>query len=178
MTAKKHKIVLKALTEDFDEGYEQSNEWLESAIQNDLDCDDYSLKRDIWTIKAKCTDKQVFDFIMDNGGAFYEVISIDGRDWSDFYDRYMGQIRSKSKKGLGFAVRTPHDVIRGLKKYPHVKVWELCPNCENEVQIWAYGLSRCPSCGKEIVPCAMCDRMIDCNNCVYDQLDERKVRRR
>lgn len=33
---------------------------------------------------------------------------------------------------------------------------EECPNCESEVVIRATGISRCPHCGKPILPCTTC----------------------
>ena len=33
---------------------------------------------------------------------------------------------------------------------------EECPNCESEVVIRAKGISRCPRCGKPILPCTTC----------------------
>lgn len=33
---------------------------------------------------------------------------------------------------------------------------EECPNCESEVVIRATGISRCPRCGKPILPCTKC----------------------
>lgn len=33
---------------------------------------------------------------------------------------------------------------------------EECPNCESEVVIRASGISRCPRCGKPILPCTVC----------------------
>lgn len=45
---------------------------------------------------------------------------------------------------------------------------ELCPYCENEVEISSEGKSICPICGKEILPCSMCNmNEVDCNKCNY-----------
>jgi len=35
-------------------------------------------------------------------------------------------------------------------------VWELCPNCENEVFILKNEVSSCPICHNRILPCSMC----------------------
>lgn len=53
-------------------------------------------------------------------------------------------------------------------------VWELCPECEEEVMLdTELKVQTCPNCGKRIVPCAMClacgstentDNR-DCENC-------------
>lgn len=75
----------------------------------------------------------------------------------------------KSNSNVGFAVRTPEDIIRGMKKYPKLMTDELCPNCGTEVAIKAYGKSICPNCGVQILPCSMCE---DCQKpCVYWLLD-------
>jgi|TARA_Y100000034_G_scaffold131097_1_gene191069 predicted RNA-binding Zn-ribbon protein involved in translation (DUF1610 family) len=36
---------------------------------------------------------------------------------------------------------------------------ELCPHCDNEVEIPDDRPSECPSCGVEIIPCASCPRI-------------------
>ena len=82
------------------------------------------------------------------------------------------KVLSRSKKpsvAIGFAVKTPMDVIRGMKQFPLLMTDELCPECETEVEIPAYRKSLCPNCGKEIIPCSMCN---ECHSpCVYDVLD-------
>ncbi|GEM_PF-4937167 len=71
-------------------------------------------------------------------------------------------------KEIGFAVETPRDIIRGMRKHPDLMVWEWCQNCGEEVEIHAYGRSVCPSCGADILPCAMCSK---CRvPCVYDSI--------
>ncbi len=48
------------------------------------------------------------------------------------------------------------------------KVWELCPHCEEEVELDAVKckLQRCPNCGRMIKPCSMCDMdKCDCSRC-------------
>ena len=69
-------------------------------------------------------------------------------------------------KQLGFAVRDPGDIVRGMEEFPELTVWELCPECGDEVEIPAYGRSVCPQCGAPILPCAMCERCIE--PCMYD----------
>jgi len=68
----------------------------------------------------------------------------------------------------GFPVNTPEDIIRGIREYPDLTVWELCPECEAEVEIPAYGRSVCPECGAPILPCSMCGRCTE--PCVYEAL--------
>ena len=83
-------------------------------------------------------------------------------------------IFNRSKKpntNIGFAVRTPKDIVRGMKQFPELMTDELCPKCWTEVKIKAYGKSTCPNCGAEILPCSMCD---ECHNpCVYWLLDSK-----
>lgn len=50
-------------------------------------------------------------------------------------------------------------------------VWELCPECEEEVMLDAeLKVQTCPNCGKRIVPCAMCtacgEKENYCSKCV------------
>lgn len=71
-------------------------------------------------------------------------------------------------KELGFAVKDPGDIVRGMHEYPGLTVWELCPECGNEVEIPAYGRSVCPECGAPILPCAMCARCTE--PCVYEAI--------
>lgn len=68
----------------------------------------------------------------------------------------------------GFAVTKPEDILRGMKQYPTLKVWEMCPECGEEVEIKAYGRSFCPHCWKPILPCAMCARCV--SPCVYESV--------
>ena len=48
------------------------------------------------------------------------------------------------------------------------KVWELCPHCEEEVELEAVKcvLQKCPNCGRMIRACSMCDPdKCDCSKC-------------
>ncbi len=64
------------------------------------------------------------------------------------------------------AVKSKADIKFGMKHLPHVKTYEVCPECGNEVRIPAYGTSLCPECGARIKPCSVCEK---CQNpCVYD----------
>lgn len=47
-------------------------------------------------------------------------------------------------KELGFAVNRPQDILDGIREHPTLMTWELCPVCEEEVRIRAYGRSICP----------------------------------
>ncbi len=79
---------------------------------------------------------------------------------------------SRSRKpslNIGFPVKTPKDVLKGMKCLPYLMTDELCPECWMEVEIPAYGKSLCPNCHKEIIPCSMCYK---CQSpCVYHVLD-------
>lgn len=47
------------------------------------------------------------------------------------------------------------------------ETFEWCPYCEDEVIIKAdcQNIQTCPTCGKPIMACAVCDKK-DCNNCI------------
>lgn len=48
------------------------------------------------------------------------------------------------------------------------KVIELCPYCEQEVELEpiSYVLQRCPQCGAQIRACSLCDcDIVDCSKC-------------
>ena len=38
----------------------------------------------------------------------------------------------------------------------NIKTNEWCPHCQKEVEISANGISKCPECGENILPCSMC----------------------
>lgn len=42
------------------------------------------------------------------------------------------------------------------EEYETESTSEVCPYCDEEVEIPIYGKSFCPNCGKEILPCSMC----------------------
>ena len=47
--------------------------------------------------------------------------------------------------------------------------FELCPICENEVEIPADHPSNCPKCNNIILPCSMCNMdQVDCRKCIFD----------
>ena len=71
-------------------------------------------------------------------------------------------------KELGFAVDSPEDILRGIREYPDLTVWEWCSDCQREVEIPAYGRSFCPACGAPILPCSMCSTCRE--PCVYEAL--------
>ena len=55
--------------------------------------------------------------------------------------------------------------IKSWNKYTD----ELCPHCNNEVQILINGISICPECGEKILPCSMCDmNSVNCNYCKWE----------
>lgn len=73
---------------------------------------------------------------------------------------------------VGFAVETQADIRRGMKEFPLLLTEEYCDNCENEVHVRAYGISRCPDCGERIIPCSMCAKCQD--PCVYEGFHPRR----
>ncbi len=65
-------------------------------------------------------------------------------------------------------IRYRKDAERYRILYPKATTWEVCPECESEVVIPAYRASRCPECGRRIIPCSMCDmEFMDCSRCMY-----------
>lgn len=55
------------------------------------------------------------------------------------------------------------------KQYKYV--YELCPCCEEEVKLDAVlKIQTCPSCGKPILPCSLCDMdAVDCSKCELER---------
>lgn len=51
---------------------------------------------------------------------------------------------------------------------------ELCPHCENEVEIKeSFTNQKCPECGKRILPCSMCKMdETNCNECLAPPVEE------
>lgn len=96
------------------------------------------------------------------------------KKWDEFntYGVCNKKSKKRSKKGsaeCGPAVTRNSDIRLLINQYPNLICDEWCPHCENEVAIKAYGVSKCPECGKKILPCSMCDSdLIDCNHCPYE----------
>ncbi len=66
------------------------------------------------------------------------------------------------------SVETPDDVREGLRRFPEMSTFEICPECGIEQMVYAFGTTRCPDCGAEILPCSMCK---ECRMpCVYDTI--------
>jgi len=97
MTGKTHTIILKALYGEFADP--QAEMYLEAAIENELNTDNYTRNGGRWTIRTRVTPKQIMDFIEENGYGFYDVISIDGQNWSAFYDSVIASIKTRNTKG-------------------------------------------------------------------------------
>lgn len=95
------------------------------------------------------------------------------KKWDDF--RTYGVCNKKSKKGsrrrskeTGPAVTQDSSIRLLMDRYPDLMCDESCSYCGNEVSIKAYGISKCPECGKKILPCSMCDSdLISCDHCPY-----------
>ena len=65
-------------------------------------------------------------------------------------------------------VDSAEDVIRGLRKHRNLTTFELCPKCGIEQRVYAFGISTCPDCRAEIIPCSMCR---ECRTpCVYEEI--------
>lgn len=54
------------------------------------------------------------------------------------------------------------------------KTTEMCPHCENEVEIESVGVQICPKCHKSILPCSACELKC-CNECGYQEDELYKV---
>lgn len=53
---------------------------------------------------------------------------------------------------------------------------ELCPHCNNEVEIINDKPSKCPVCGETILPCSMCDMdKVKCNDCKFSKPQTSKL---
>jgi predicted RNA-binding Zn-ribbon protein involved in translation (DUF1610 family) len=53
-----------------------------------------------------------------------------------------------------------------MKKISKGIIYELCPKCENEVQLKAvFKVQACPDCGVKIIPCALCRDYNHCRGC-------------
>lgn len=46
-------------------------------------------------------------------------------------------------------------------QFPFDTIVEWCAECEAEVLIPAFGRSRCPECGADILPCNMCGELME-----------------
>jgi len=72
------------------------------------------------------------------------------------------------KSQYGPNVTRKSNIPNLIAKHPHMMTIEWCPNCDQEVEIPAYGISKCPECGNSILPCSMCEpNHMDCTNCPY-----------
>lgn len=64
-----------------------------------------------------------------------------------------------------------------IKEIEELFTVEYCPFCDTEQVIFQKGITACPSCGKPLAPCSMCE---DCNyaicpyGCNGTDEDERK----
>jgi len=81
------------------------------------------------------------------------------------------RILHNAKQEYGPAVTSESDIGELMRRYPNVRTIEWCPDCENEVEIRAYGISKCPECGAILRPCSMCsaDQYDRCNRCPYER---------
>ncbi len=79
------------------------------------------------------------------------------------------KISMNTEPGRGPAVTSGSDIDGLMRRYPNLKTTEWCQNCDNEVEIKAYGLSKCPECGVVMKPCSMCssEQYSRCDICPY-----------
>ncbi|MFA6804310.1 MAG: hypothetical protein WCR24_07480 [Candidatus Methanomethylophilaceae archaeon] len=71
----------------------------------------------------------------------------------------------------GPPVNAGSDIQLLRTRHPDLMTVELCPECDSEVEIHAYGRSKCPNCGSTIKPCSMCssEQYGHCNSCPYSK---------
>ena len=57
--------------------------------------------------------------------------------------------------------------IKKKNNNPDTVISELCPHCESEVVLdKVFKIQECPSCGKAIKPCSMCEmELVKCLDC-------------
>lgn len=62
-------------------------------------------------------------------------------------------------------------LFRGEQKRASSTTAEVCPYCDQQVIIANTGISKCPNCGKWIVPCSMCImEEVNCNSCTAEKI--------
>ncbi len=82
------------------------------------------------------------------------------------------KISRNDRPGLSPAVTSKSDIAALKRRYPNLMTDEVCPFCDSEVEIKAYGLSKCPECKHVIKPCSMCSyeqQYNGCGNCPYGE---------
>lgn len=88
-----------------------------------------------------------------------------------------------SCEALAKAKKMPIDLIKWEDKFfvtgetrsvTDKKTTELCPHCEHEtVLLSKFVVQKCMLCGKDILPCSMCENK-PCKNCPFDEEKEGK----
>lgn len=79
----------------------------------------------------------------------------------------MRKIFHRRKEDPPFRIRCPEDIKLGMSDYPEATTEEHCDFCLHMVKIPAYGVSKCPVCRNDIIPCSVCDA--NCKSCPYEQ---------
>lgn len=97
----------------------------------------------------------------------YKRVVIDVRTFNDFSEEFERKLRDEIEfKEKGSAVMC-FDVKDVTDEYKDNMVEEYCSFCEHDVLISANGISKCPRCGNNILPCSMC---ISCvNDCPFTE---------
>jgi len=66
-------------------------------------------------------------------------------------------------------------MVKKEKKEKWGKTSEVCPYCDQQVEIDDTGISKCPNCEKWISPCSMCNmNEVDCDNCMSRIIAEQR----
>jgi len=81
------------------------------------------------------------------------------------------KISQNAKPEYGPAVTSKSDIRELMRRYSDLRTTEWCQNCDSEVEIKAYGLSKCPECGEILKPCSMCstEQYNRCASCPYER---------
>ena len=57
-----------------------------------------------------------------------------------------------------------------------MKTYEECPHCDTEVKLKRkFKVQECPNCGKDIMPCSICDRSENrCAECPLEHMENKQ----
>lgn len=104
----------------------------------------------------------------------FEIPEWDKEQAKDFYGNKFQCLETYARHYLIGELCFPDEFeIIYLTNTDFKTVFEICPSCDNEVEIPNERISKCPVCGKEIIPCAMC---YDCiSPCVWNIINKKRI---
>mgnify|MGYP000975228708 CR=1 FL=1 len=134
-------------------------------------CPDCSAELDATCMKHNGTDNGEYyeNWRCDGCGCrFVAVYDEDGDYVIEIESSGNIRIADRNAKRLP-AVSSRSDIGALSARYPDAMTDEMCPCCDSEVRIRAYGRSECPECGNTIIPCSMCssEQYMHCDSCPY-----------